>query len=146
MPGFRNCSWCHGKGCMCCEAEQEKWEKKSAAEMERRAKQDPRDRLRELQDPFLRMIVAQHGQHALDALDAEISEAQAACDAEYNRQFPDGPKPILVIKTDDPKDMTYLVPAISDGALQQAFGPGGGGTGEVLRGIEEAKSRRDAAD
>lgn len=37
MPGFRHCRWCDGKGCICCDSEQAKWE---AREAERQKERD----------------------------------------------------------------------------------------------------------
>lgn len=37
MPGFKHCKWCHGSGCMCCDAEEAKWEAQEAKRQEARA-------------------------------------------------------------------------------------------------------------
>ena len=36
MPGFAHCSWCNGKGCMCCDAEEKKWNEREQSRMEER--------------------------------------------------------------------------------------------------------------
>lgn len=146
MAGFRHCSWCSGKGCMCCDGERKKWEKQQAAEAKRKAEQDPRDRLRELQAPLLRAITEQMGgPEAVAQLDRDIAEAEAACDAEYARQFPDGPKPIFVAKrgTDD---IGLMKSTFGIDALNRAFGPGGRGIAEIEEGAERARATQALRD
>lgn len=59
-------------------------------------------------------------------------------DAEYKRQFPDGPKPIATFKTDDPADMEVLRGTLGMEALRKAFGEGGGGMSDVYEGLRKA--------
>lgn len=59
-------------------------------------------------------------------------------DAEYKRQFPDGPKPLATFKTDDPKDMEKAKECIGAKAIDKAFGPGGGGVGEIIENLRKA--------
>lgn len=68
-------------------------------------------------------------------------------DRKYKEQFPDGPKPLITFKRNDPQDMELMRESIGGKALQQAFSPAGGGMSEVLANIEKAlqsqKTRRD---
>ena len=52
-------------------------------------------------------------------------------DAEYKRQFPDGPKPMATFKTDDPADMAIAKETIGAEAITKAFREGGGGVQEI---------------
>jgi hypothetical protein len=145
MAGFRFCSWCQGKGCMCCDGERVKWEKWQAAEAKRKAEQDPRDRLRELQSPLLKAIAQSQGPEFAAALDREIADAQAACDAEYRRQFPDGPKPIFTAKRGT-ADIALMKSFVGIDALNRAFGPDGGGMAEIEAGAERARATQAFRD
>jgi len=62
---------------------------------------------------------------------------------EYQRQFPDGPKPIATFKTDDPADMERAKRAIGGDAIAKAFGPGGGGVEEIIHNCEEAAKEQE---
>lgn len=88
MPGFWGCKWCHGTGCLSCDAEQEK---------------------------------------------------------EYKRQFPDGPKPIAMFRLDSEESMAAARKTLSADALAKAFGPGGGGVGEIEQNFKEAMNINDGA-
>jgi hypothetical protein len=79
---YRDCRWCHGRGCLACEAE---------------------------------------------------------ANAEYKRQFPDGPKPIATFCLDNPGDVAALKKVFSREALQKAFGEGGGGMDEIAENLAEVK-------
>jgi hypothetical protein len=138
MPGFRHCTWCSGKGCIACGAEQKKWEKYQANEAKRKAQQDPRDRLKELQNPIVRMIAEATGDDAVLQLNREIAEAEAACDAEYKRQFPDGPKPILSINLNDAKDVALKRDLVANAGNIIAEG----GVESFIRKCEEATNAR----
>lgn len=59
----------------------------------------------------------------------------AEADAEYNRQFPDGPKPLASFKTDDPEEMQKALASIGGPALEKAFGEGGGGVAEIIENL-----------
>jgi hypothetical protein len=59
-------------------------------------------------------------------------------DAEYKRQFPDGPVPIFTARRDNPRDMELLKFVAGCEALEEAFGPDG-------RGMEEIEDRARAA-
>lgn len=69
--------------------------------------------------------------------------AKQKSDAEYRRQFPDGPKPIFTAKPDDPKQWEQLKEIFHADKLKQAFGPGGGGIEEIKRKAKEAMESRD---
>jgi hypothetical protein len=123
---------------MCCDAERKKWEKRQRAEAERIAKQDPRERLRELEDPMVRAVTTAMGDEALAILDAQIAEAKAACDAEHARQFPNGPQPIFTAKRCGP-DMDLMREVFSGPALNQAFRDGGGGMAQIEAGAQRIR-------
>jgi hypothetical protein len=53
-------------------------------------------------------------------------------DAEYKRQFPDGPKPFFTADMDKPEEMEQLKTIFHREAIEKAFGPGGGGVEEVV--------------
>src|SRR5690348_1993286 len=96
MPGFRHCSWCHGKGCMCCEAEQKKFIERAYAAAPKWRAPDVRD----VRDAWLRAEIERGflgGDVGIDIMTEEQVEAmfQPALDAEYARQFPDGPQPMF---------------------------------------------------
>ena len=178
MPGFRHCHWCNGKGCIACDAEEQKWKARKAAEPEptgdpvvrlvasllrtspgaieeaRRKVADgcdgnpnlipsvpgwEADRFRycpgcdgggcprcpDSRASFIRAAVetapawrpgdirdvrdaaigaeAERAGRNLDALTEDEIEAafMPAMDAEYKRQFPDGPKPVASFSLDD---------------------------------------------
>jgi hypothetical protein len=124
---------------MCCDAERKKWEKRQRAEAERIAKQDPRERLRELEDPTVRAVTMAMGDEAVAVLDAQIAEAKAACDAEYARQFPNGPQPIFTAKRASGPDMDLLKQVFGRAKLEAAFGDGGGGMPRIEAEAEKAR-------
>lgn len=62
----------------------------------------------------------------------------AEANKEYQRQFPDGPKPIATFKTDDPADMEIAKKVIGIDAIRKAFGEGGGGMSEVYDNLRTA--------
>lgn len=165
MPGFRYCSWCDGKGCMCCDAERKKWEK---AEAERQAKKADRSSdeirqsiadLRWVRDGGspdgvslgCQIAVAMNGRDSIDkdAVSAEIAREEAALDAAYKRQFPDGSQPIFTARRDNPGDMELLGKVFGREAIEHAFGPDGDGVVEIERNAAEARgiqSLRHLAD
>ncbi len=61
-----------------------------------------------------------------DARAAKIKEL----DAEYARQFPNGPQPIATFRI--PEDMDAAKRAIGREAIEKAFRPGGGGVQEII--------------
>jgi hypothetical protein len=150
MPGFRHCSWCHGKGCIACDAEQTKWEARERERAARLAAEDPRARLARLKNPLARAVAQGLGDPAATAaLDAEIAEAEAACDAEYARQFPGGPKPMFTARAGNPLDMELLKHVAHADVLRSAFSPEGGGIAEIEDRAAEARSLQalhDAAE
>jgi hypothetical protein len=64
----------------------------------------------------------------------------AALDAEYRRQSPDGPRPILSVRRGDDMDMDLLRHAFHVDVLEHAFGPDGGGLAEIEDRAAEARS------
>lgn len=152
MPGFLLCTWCHGKGCMCCETERARVEKESAAKRAARASRSPDEirasieMLRALlagdrtnPDAEMMMLVFD-GIFDREAIEAEIAKDQALLDAEYDRQFPNGPTPMLSIKRGDETEMELLKHVLRIDVLSQAFGPGGGGVAEIEDRAAEARS------
>lgn len=154
MPGFFRCQWCSGRGCIACDAERTKYEKAEAERVERARKMSPKAKLAELQDPLLRAIVKAEGPAAEARHEALIASVQAAVeaghatmqdalDAEYARQFPNGPTPIFTARTDNPKDMALLRKVAGREAIESAFTAGGGGMCEVLANAEAARAEQD---
>lgn len=143
MPGFRYCPWCHGKGCIACDAERKKHE---AAEEERAARWaalPPRERLAGLRQQRALSGIApdRESREWLERkLDAEIASTRSELDAEYDRQFPDGPEPIFVARRDRPGDMDLLGKVFNREAIEHAFGPGGEGMPEIERNAAEARA------
>ena len=60
-------------------------------------------------------------------------------EAEYKRQFPDGPKPIATFDMTTKKGIAKAKKAIGAKAINKAFGPGGGGVDEIIKNCEESK-------
>ena len=88
MPGFRYCSWCNGKGCICCEGEMLRWCKTASGD------------LRQIRNECY---------FAGFSTDEKIEAAfKPALDAEYARQFPDGPIPMFTAHVDNPSEMSIL--------------------------------------
>lgn len=53
------------------------------------------------------------------------------CDEERHKHELRKPQPIFTARTDDPEDMAALRSLLGRGALERAFGPGGGGIAEI---------------
>jgi hypothetical protein len=69
---------------------------------------------------------------------------EVALEEEYARQFPNGPQPIFTVKRDDPEQMAALRRVAGVEALEKAFGPGGGGVGEIEENARREIERRAA--
>lgn len=112
MPGFRYCQWCNGKGCIVCDAEKKKFEAKAAAQAPKWREPDIRD----VRDAAVKaeQEKAMRGEPHLTEEEVEAA-FKPALDAEYERQFPGGPKPIFTAKRDNPADMALLHNAMSIG-------------------------------
>lgn len=146
MPGFRYCQWCSGKGCIACDAEQKKWEAAAAARAPSWRQPDVRD----VRDAVIESELARgfrpglavDGHGRIDALTPDEVEAalKPLLDAEYARQFPNGPEPMLVVRRDNPEDMELLKKVFHREAIEKAFGPGGGGMEEIERNAAEARA------
>jgi hypothetical protein len=52
--------------------------------------------------------------------------------AEYDRQFPEGPQPIATFKTDNPQDMENMKQVFGVDVITKAFGPDGNGMEEIM--------------
>jgi hypothetical protein len=145
MPGFRYCQWCSGKGCMCCDAEEKKWRDRVIANAPKWRESDVRDvRDAVIESEILRgyqsmLSVNEHGR--IDALTPDEVEAafKPALDAEYARQFPNGPTPMFTARRDNPGDMELLAKVFGRAKLEAAFGPNGGGMVEIERAAAEAR-------
>ena len=87
------------------------------------------------------MAVAISGRDQLDMakIDQEIAREEALLDAEYQRQFPDGPKPIFSARFDSPGDMALLKQVFHREKLETAFGPDGTGMAQIERDAEAAR-------
>lgn len=59
-------------------------------------------------------------------------------EAEYKRQFPDGPKPLATFSTDDPADMEKAKDCIGGPAINKAFGPDGRGILDIIENLRKA--------
>lgn len=137
MSGFRYCPWCHGGGCMCCDAEEKKFKAKVAANAPKWRAPDVRD-LRDavVQAEFERGMtpgIRAISPSRIDALtESEVESAfKPLLDAEYDRQFTNGPEPMLTIKTSDPASMDLLKSVMHIDVLKEAFGPGGRGMADI---------------
>jgi hypothetical protein len=154
MPGFPGCSWCHGKGCMCCDGERAKHEKAEAKRREDHARRTP-DQIRrtiwELRyaktgqwegsgTPTLGAHILRQSQADLDpaAIDRAIAEEEALLNAAYDREFPDGPRPIFMARRDKTEDMALLKFVAHRTVLEEAFGPDGKGIEEIERRAAQA--------
>jgi hypothetical protein len=141
MPGFRYCGWCNGKGCIACDAEEKKWKDKAAARAPSWRPPDVRDaRDQALADETKRLEsligVTISSQDQFNKIEAAAHAAiektfEPLLDAEYKRQFPDGPKPMFVARAGNASDMELLKQAFHAAKLQEAFGPDGGGIDEI---------------
>ncbi len=145
MPGFHHCSWCHGKGCMCCDTEEAKWNARERERIDRESKEDPRAKLARLEEPMLRSLLASQydGTETIAELDRQITAAKAACDAQYAIQFPDGPTPIFAARTGNAKDMELLVRVFHADRLTEAFGSAGGGIARIEEAAAKARGEQE---
>lgn len=135
MSGFRYCQWCDGKGCMCCDAEQKTF---TARALERAPKWRPGD-VRDIRDACVEAEMM-HGFRGLDRLTEDQVEAmfKPALNAEYVRQFPNGPEPMLTIRQGSGTDMELLRHVMHRNVIEKAFGPDGGGMEEIESRAAEA--------
>jgi hypothetical protein len=67
---------------------------------------------------------------------------EAEREAEYKRQFPDGPKPIFTADRNSPEQMEELTRLFGIDAIEKAFAPGGGGIEKLERDAAEAMAKR----
>lgn len=141
MPGFRHCSWCDGKGCICCDAEQKKFVAKAYAEAPKWREPDIRD----VRDAWVKAEMMR-GFRGLDRLTKDQVEEmfQPALDAEYARQFPSGPQPIFTASLDNPKDRDLMKQVFGREALERAFGEGGRGVAEIEENVAKAREEQAA--
>jgi hypothetical protein len=159
---YSNCKWCQGRGCLACPGEKKKAEEKEA---ERRLNKNP---LSEDAARFAGLVLdAVNSQESHFGNRVEpVSFTQpnqlryengiyrdcpkcrgigcVSCpeevDAEYKRQFPDGPKPIATFTYDDlrdPETIAHLRQAIGPEAIIKAYSSGGGGTAEIIENLKE---------
>lgn len=147
---------------MCCDAERAKWEKAEAKQQEAHAKRTPDEIRQSLRDlTWIRdggptdgvslgaqMAVAMSGRDSFDleAIKAEIAKDEALLDAEYARQFPDGPKPIFTARRGNPSDMELLKQTFGIDALNRAFGSGGRGMAEIEENAAAARAEQAASE
>lgn len=153
MPGFIYCSWCNGKGCMCCDAEKKNWAKKAAQAAPKWRAPDVRDLRNQALADETRRLESEIGvtigsqeefEHWETEAHARIEAAiKDELDEEYNRQFPNGPTPIFTARRDNPKDMELLKQVFGQEGLEQAFGDGGRGMEEILEKCEKARGEQE---
>lgn len=62
-------------------------------------------------------------------------------DAEYNRQFPDGPKPFFTADMTTPEGIESARRVIGAEAINKAFGPSGGGVDEIMQNAERERGQ-----
>lgn len=146
MPGFRYCQWCDGRGCVACPGEEKKFTERALASAPSWRDGDIRD----IRDATIR-AERQRAFLGLDALTEEEIEAafKPALDAEYDRQFPNGPQPIFTARTGNAMDMELLKHVAHADVLTSAFGDSGGGLEEIEDRAAEARSLQrlhDAAE
>lgn len=151
MPGFRFCSFCNGKGCIGCDAEERSYAKKAMANAPQWRKPDIRDvRNQALRDETKRLesligvtISTQEEFREIESrAHAEIEAAfKPALDAEYARQFPGGPKPIFTVNRANSAEMAELKNVFGCEALEKAFAPDGRGMEEILENCDAANAR-----
>lgn len=67
---------------------------------------------------------------------------EGEADKDYKRAFPEGPKPILTFK-DIPEDIAAARSIIGAEALNEIFGPQGGGMQEFIKRIEQLAKDRE---
>lgn len=60
---------------------------------------------------------------------------ESEADKAFKREFPEGPKPIATFDMTTPEGIEAARKAIGREAVEQAFGPGGGGMPEFLENI-----------
>ncbi len=75
---------------------------------------------------------------------AACFNARRDWDREYDRQFPNGPQPIFTAHMDNPTEMAVLRKVFHRIAIEEAFGPEGGGMAEVLENLKMAKAQTEA--
>lgn len=59
-------------------------------------------------------------------------------EAEYKRQFPDGPKPLATFRLDDPEDAAKCKELVGAEALEKHFGDGGEGIEGLMKALRGA--------
>lgn len=143
MPGFRHCSWCDGKGCMCCDREEKKFAEKALANAPKWRAGDIRD----IRDAWVEAELNRRFR-GLDAMTPdEVEELfKPALDAEYARQFPNGPQPIFTATLGNASDMALLKSVFGRGNLEAAFGPDGGGMERIEQQAGEARATQALRD
>lgn len=137
MAGFRYCKWCDGKGCVGCDTEQKKFAERALAAAPKWRPGDVRD----IRDATVQAELERRVR-GLDSLSEDDVEKvfKPALDAEYNRQFPNGPQPILTVARGDETGMALLKHVLHADVLNKAFGAGGGGMAEIEDRAAEARS------
>ena len=126
---FPYCQWCGGRGCMGCVEEKAKHD--AAEEARKQRRREARAAL-PLPDPRPRFDKGIY-RDCPHCKGAGCDRCTEEADAEYKRQFPNGPQPIFTARTDDPRDMELLKFVAGGDVLQEAFGPDGDGMEEIER-------------
>ena len=153
MPGFRYCSWCGGKGCVACPGEEKKWAAKAAKTAPKWREPDVRDLRNQALADETKRLEAEIGvtigsQEEFNRREAEAHAAveaafKPALDAEYERQFPNGPTPIFTARLDNAKDMELMATAFHRSVIEAAFGEGGRGMAEIEERAAQARKQQE---
>jgi hypothetical protein len=121
---YENCKWCKGRGCLACSGEKEKADKQLA---ERRLNKEP---LSETGARLLMAVSQQTGVKIEPTIQVRYENGiyrdcpkcggvgcvscPAECDAEYARQFPNGPQPIATFDVSTPEGVEGVRGCMAD--------------------------------
>lgn len=128
MKAYAGCHFCNGRGCLACDGEFKKEQKRLAA--------------RQAANPAPVFKPRFDGEIYRDCPHCQ-GEGCARCpeeaDAEYNRQFPGGPKPMASFTFANPAHLEGLKSVLGIKSLEHAFGPDGNGVDEIQAKCYQAK-------
>lgn len=144
------CKWCGGKGCMGCKEEAAKAAKERLDEkpiqyspairaMFEAITGEPLPSADLTGEPFVPRYEPGRYRDCPKCHGAGCVDCDAEADAEYHRQFPNGPEPIFTARLDNPGDLDLLKKVVGADVLNAAFAPGGLGMTEVLERAEAAR-------
>jgi len=160
MSAYSGCKFCGGRGCLACPGEKQKADEREA---ERRLNKNPMSE----NMASLAMLIRDAINNQLDALGCKSEKVDytypgqprfaensiyrdcpkcgglgcVSCpeeaDAEYKRQFPDGPKPIATFDMTNPAEVERARKTVGREAMEHAFGPDGGGVDEIINNLNQ---------